>query len=127
MALKIDVQRSEGSRWTAQVVLTGSLDGSTSHELDAALAPLLDSVHHLVFDMADLKFVSSAGIRVLLNARKELKANDGTFVMKNLQPQIKKVFEIIGSLPGFEIFSSEKELDSYLAAMQKKFSAPSGS
>ena len=54
--------------------------------------------------------------------RKELKAADGSFAMQNLQPQIQKVFEILGALPGVSIFSSEQELDAYLAAMQKKYS-----
>lgn len=123
MALSIDVQKSEDSRWTARVALAGSLDGTTAPDLEKALEPLLESVHHLVFDLAGLKFVSSAGIRVLLVARKRLRAQDGSFAMKNLQPQIKKVFEILGSLPGMTIFASEKELDDYLAAMQRKFSA----
>lgn len=127
MALSIDVQKSADNRWTARVVLAGSLDGATSHLLEEALNPLLDSVRHVVFDLADLKFISSAGIRVLLSARKRLRAQDGSFAMKNLQPQIEKVFEIIGSLPGFEIFRSEQELDSYLAAMQKKYSVPGAS
>ena len=50
MALNIDVQRSEASRWTASVALSGTLDGTTAPLLEGALAPLLDSVHHLVFD-----------------------------------------------------------------------------
>lgn len=127
MALSIDVRRSEASRFSARVTLVGSLDGTTAPDLEKALGPLLDSVHHLVFDLAGLKFISSAGIRVLLKARKELKAADGSFAMQNLQPQIVKVFEILGALPGVSIFSSEAELDAYLAAMQKKFSGPSGS
>jgi anti-anti-sigma factor len=125
MALSIDIQRSEASRWTARVVLGGTLDGVTSPLLEEALAPLLDSVHHVVFDLTGLKFISSAGIRILLKARKELKAADGSFAMKNLQPQIQKVFEIIGALPGVSIFTSEQELDAYLAAMQRKFTNPS--
>lgn len=124
MALSIDVRRSEQSRWSAQVTLAGSLDGTTAPDLEKALEPLLDSVHTLVFDMAGLKFVTSAGIRVLLVARKRLKAQDGSFAMTNLQPQIAKVFEILGSLPGMSIFQSEAELDAYLAAMQRKFSGP---
>lgn len=124
MALSIDIQRSEASRWSARVTLAGTLDGVTAPLLEEALAPLLDSVHHVVFDLADLKFISSAGIRILLKARKEMKAADGSFAMKNLQPQIQKVFEIIGALPGVAIFKSEKELDAYLASMQRKFANP---
>jgi anti-anti-sigma factor len=124
MALSIDVRRSHENRWSAEVTLVGTLDGTTAPDLEKALAPLLDSVTHVVFDLAGLKFVTSAGIRVLLVARKQLKAQEGSFAMKNLQPQIKKVFEILGSLPGMSIFQSEAELDAYLAAMQKKFSGP---
>lgn len=122
MALSIEVRRSQENRWSALVTLAGTLDGTTAPELEKALAPLLDSVHHLVFDLAGLKFVSSAGIRVLLVARKQLKAQDGSFAMKNLQPQIRKVFEILGALPGVSIFQSEEELDAYLATMQRKYS-----
>ena len=124
MALSIDVRRSEESRWQALVALAGSLDGTTAPDLEKALAPLLGSVHHVVFDLAGLRFITSAGIRVLLVARKQLTAQDGSFAMKNLQPQIAKVFEILGALPGMSIFQSEAELDDYLAAMQRKFSGP---
>jgi anti-anti-sigma factor len=124
MALSIDIQRSEASRWSARVTLAGTLDGVTAPLLEDALAPLLDSVHHVIFDLTDLKFISSAGIRILLKARKEMKAADGSFAMRNLQPQIQKVFEIIGALPGVAIFKSEKELDAYLASMQRKFANP---
>lgn len=124
MALSIEIQRSEASRWTAKIVLGGSLDGTTAPRLEEALAPLLDSVHQMVFDLADLKFISSAGLRVLLLARKKMKAQDGSIAMKNLQPQIQKVFEIVGSLPGFSIFKDEKELDAYLAAMQRRVTHP---
>jgi anti-anti-sigma factor len=124
MPLRIDVQKMDGTRWTASVALAGTLDATTAPDLERALAPLLDSVRTLVFDLAGLKFISSAGIRVLLVARKQMKAQDGSFAMKNLQPQIAKVFEILGALPGMSIFQSEAELDDYLAAMQRKFAAP---
>ncbi|MGD2270109.1 MAG: hypothetical protein PVI06_06895 [Desulfobacterales bacterium] len=38
----------------------------------------------------------------------------------NLQPQIKKVFDIINALPSMQIFASIEELDEYLDAIQKK-------
>ena len=49
-----------------------------------------------------------------------LKKNDGKITFMNLQPQIKKVFEIINALPSMRIFSSIQELDDYLDVMQKK-------
>ena len=41
----------------------------------------------------------------------------------NLQPQIKKVFEIINAIPSMKIFTSMEELDEYLDIMQKKIKA----
>ena len=37
----------------------------------------------------------------------------------HLQPQIKKVFDILNALPSLQVFASVAELDSYLDAMQK--------
>jgi hypothetical protein len=38
----------------------------------------------------------------------------------DLQPQIKKVFDIIGAPPSVQIFASIAELDEYLDVMQKR-------
>ena len=67
-----------------------------------------------------LNYLSSAGIRVILKARDALKKNNGKVTFMNLQPQIKKVFDIINALPSVQIFASIEELDEYLDAMQKK-------
>ena len=60
------------------------------------------------------------GVRVIAKAKKSLKKNGGNVVLLKLQPQIKKVFEIIQVLPSEQIFESVKEMDSYLDYMQKK-------
>jgi anti-anti-sigma regulatory factor len=46
--------------------------------------------------------------------------NGGKFLMVNLQPQIKKVFEIIKALDGMNVFKDQAEMDEYLTAMQDK-------
>jgi hypothetical protein len=38
----------------------------------------------------------------------------------NLQPQIKKVFDILNALPSLKVFASIQELDGYLDAMQTR-------
>lgn len=120
MPLATTIQRHDPRR--ATVTLSGSLDTATAPELDAALRPLLEGpeLRLVIFDLARLEFLSSAGIRVLLAARKNLKAKEGIFAMRNLQPQIQKVFEVVQALPGFAIFQSEAEMDAYLAQIQKK-------
>ena len=120
MPLTTSVERLDPRR--VRVSLVGSLDTATAPQLEAALRPILAEAgtHLVIFDLEDLEFLSSAGIRVLLAARKNLKARDGIFAMRNLQPQIRKVFEVVQALPGFAIFKDEAEMDAYLAEIQKK-------
>jgi anti-anti-sigma regulatory factor len=49
-----------------------------------------------------------------------MKAAGGEFAMTNLQPQIRKVFEIIMALPSLNVFESVADLDRYLTGIQKK-------
>ena len=60
------------------------------------------------------------GIRVLVKTKKAMKQSGGKIMFINLQPQIKKVFEILNALPSLKVFASIQELDSYLDAMQTK-------
>ena len=103
----------------ATVELTGSLDTATAPELERGLMPLFDSkLRHLVFDLAGLTFLTSAGLRVFGIARKRMKERDGQLAFVNMQPQIEEVFEIIKALPGLDVFKNMAELDSYLSARQ---------
>jgi anti-anti-sigma factor len=124
MALEIDImQRTPSPRPGAvKVKLTGSLDTATAPELERQLAPVLSSpIQDLVFDLADLKFISSAGLRVFATARKQVSARGGQASFVNLQPQIQEVFEIMQSLPGVQVFESVAELDRYLTARQRSY------
>ena len=101
--------------------LGGSLDTVTSAQLDKKVDEVLAGTPtHLTFDMENLEYMSSAGVRVILKASKGLEKNKGKTTFVNLQPQIKKVFEIIRALPDMSIFSSIAELDEYLDSMQKR-------
>jgi anti-sigma B factor antagonist len=117
MPLEIQVQQQAD---TATVKLTGSLDTATAPELERQLAPALAGpVKDLVFDLAQLKFISSAGLRVFSAARKQIKERGGQTSFVNMQPQIQEVFEIMKALPGVAVFKNLAELDSYLAARQR--------
>ena len=122
MPLEIQIQKSIGSQGAGAVTvkLTGSLDTATAPELERQLAPVLaTTVKDLVFDLAQLKFISSAGLRVFSSARKTLKERGGQASFVHLQPQIQEVFEIMKSLPGVAVFKNVAELDQYLAVRQQ--------
>jgi anti-sigma B factor antagonist len=102
------------------VKLAGSLDTATAPELERQLSPALAGpVKDLVFDLAQLKFISSAGLRVFSSARKTLKERGGQASFVHMQPQIQEVFEIMKSLPGVAVFKDLAELDQYLAVRQR--------
>ena len=123
MALNIQMKRSldPTHRGTATVELTGSLDTATAPDLERGIAPLLDgSLKDLVFDLAGLNFISSAGLRVFGIARKRLKESGGQVAFIHMQPQIKEVFEIIKALPGLAVFKDTAEFDAYIAVRQRR-------
>jgi anti-sigma B factor antagonist len=100
--------------------LSISLDTVTAPELERQLAPVLaQPVKDIVFNLAELTFISSAGLRVLSNTRKTLLERGGQASFVHLQPQIQEVFEIIRALAGVEIFKNTDKLDQYLAAKQR--------
>jgi anti-anti-sigma factor len=120
MDLKIRIgPASFGSR---RVALGGRLDTDSYDELDRQLAPLLSSpsVQSLVLDLADLEYISSAGIRSIFKARKALAMRSGKVLVVNPQPQIQKVFDVVKAIPLSDIFTSVAEADAYLDAMQRK-------
>ena len=122
MPLEIQIQKNVGGQGAGSVTvkLTGSLDTATAPDLERQLAPVLAGpVKDVVFDLAQLKFISSAGLRVFTSTRKVLKERGGQASFINLQPQIQEVFEIMKSLPGVAIFKDVAELDRYLAARQR--------
>ena len=124
MPLEIEIKKSVGGQGSGAVTvkLTGSLDTATAPELERQLAPVLapeGGNKDLVFDLAQLKFISSAGLRVFSTARKQLKARGGQASFIHMQPQIQEVFEIMKSLPGVAVFETVAELDRYLAARQR--------
>src|SRR5580765_5205822 len=120
LVIQIETGSNALAAQTATIRLSGSLDTATAPELEAQLATLLAGpIQELVFDLAQLTFISSAGLRVIAQARKQLRERGGFASFVHLQPQIQEVFDIIASLPGIAIFKDVAELDRYLAARQR--------
>ena len=127
MPLDIQVQKSVGPKGTGAITfkLNGSLDTATAPDLERQLGTVLaEQPKDLVFDLAQLKFISSAGLRVFATARKTIKERGGQASFVNMQPQILEVFAIMQSLPGVAVFKDVGELDRYLAARQKSHENP---
>ena len=76
---------------------TGRADGTNVTILQAAVRERVEAGEtNVVFDMVELNYISSAGLRVLLMAARDLQAHGGKAVFCNLSEQIGQVFEITG-------------------------------
>jgi len=117
MSLKIEVVRLN----PPTIVLVGRLDTHTAPELDKTLDGVLANpgIARLVFDLSKLEYLSSAGIRCFIRARKGIEPNGGKVAIVNAQPAVRKVLDIVKAIPPGGIFSSVAELDAYLDDIQR--------
>ena len=119
MPLSIKVQ--EGKAFTVTLSLQGRLDNDTAAGLDKELDRVLASgVKTVVFDLAGLEYLSSAGLRTFARSQKIMKARSGAALVVNPRPSVQKVLDIVKAVPVETVFRSVKELDEYLDAMQRK-------
>ncbi len=117
LTIEIHAEPHEGKR----ISLAGSLDTDTASQLQDKVDQQIDSTTHMVIlDLHRLEFISSAGLRIIFKIKKKMDAHEGKFMMLNLQPQVRKVFDIIKALDGMNVFKSQEEMDEYLTIMQNK-------
>ncbi len=85
--------------------LVGRLDTTTAPELNEELKSLFENgVKDLVLDFKELEYISSAGLRELLYAQKNI--GDGSVTIRNVNEEIMEVFEITGFV---DILTIEQE------------------
>lgn len=95
------------------------IDGKTyvwpSGRLDALTSPVFENEINLVLevsrpdiiiDASDLHYVSSAGLRAFLIIQKTINRKKGNLVLRNMQPQVKQVFDMTGLSSIFTIIES---------------------
>ena len=78
-----------------EVKLSGRLDTTTAPQLEEVVKAELSGKDTLVFDLADLEYISSAGLRVLLSAQKIMN-NQGSMTVKNVSEEVNEIFEVTG-------------------------------
>ncbi len=91
------------------VAIAGSLDSTTAPEAQKAIDAVLAGSKKVVLDFSELDYISSAGLRVLLSAAKQLRASGGTLRIFGLNQSVREVFEISGFSTILTVFPSEAE------------------
>ena len=80
---------------TLNVAVEGRLDTLTCEELDSSLKESMPSADKLILDFEKLDYISSAGLRVVLQAHKAM-AGKGGMTLVNLSEVVREVFEVTG-------------------------------
>lgn len=88
------------------VKVTGRVDGSTAPQVEAALNGIFETgEHHIVLDMTEVDFMSSAGWWVLIEAQKKCKhLNRGEVVLVNVQEKIRNSLNLVGMDTYFKLY-----------------------
>ena len=81
----------------ATLIVSGRLDTQTAPELENELDASLPGLKELTFDMTNLEYVSSAGLRVILKAQKAMNTQ-GSMKLTGVNDSIMEVFDITGFL-----------------------------
>lgn len=77
------------------LAMSGRLDTQTAPELEKELDNLENTCKELIFDMSNVAYISSAGLRVILKAQKYMNAK-GKLKLTGVNESIMEVFEITG-------------------------------
>ncbi|MDD4941777.1 MAG: STAS domain-containing protein [Candidatus Omnitrophica bacterium] len=100
--MDIQMSKQEG---VAIVTLSGNLDGNTVNEAQEKIMPILaPDTKSLVLDLKGCGYVSSAGLRLLLMAAKQVSSRGGTLALSGVCDEIKDVMEMTGFSNFFKSF-----------------------
>lgn len=87
----------------ATIALIGNLTVATTPDLEAAFAELPEDVTVVTLDLADLNYVASAGLRVIVAQDKKARQNGGAVRIVNPNVEVMEVFDVTGLIDILEI------------------------
>lgn len=88
-------------------VLDGRVDSEGAVDLDLALqTATTEGKYRLILEMSDVRYINSAGLRTLADILTQAQDNDGDLKLVNLNPKVRRVFQIIGFDKFFTLYES---------------------
>ena len=108
MDLKVTVEKKASNFYI--VSLAGSLDTNTHTLLQEEVDKIMgEAPNTIALDMAQLEYISSAGLRVILLTIKELRTKDGKVVLCSLNEYVQEVFDVSNFVSIIPITASSEE------------------
>ena len=79
------------------IAIGGRLDAATAPIADETIKKTLEEhTNRLLFDLKDLEYLSSGGLRVILSTAKEMKRREGKVALAGLNQYVNEIFEVSG-------------------------------
>jgi anti-sigma B factor antagonist len=79
------------------IAIKGRLDAATAPIADETINKTLEeNTNRLLFDLKDLEYLSSGGLRVILGAAKEMRRREGKVALAGLNQYVNEIFEVSG-------------------------------
>jgi len=85
----------EKTNTTLNININGRIDTTTAPALEQELKSSYDGCTELILNFAEVKYISSAGLRVLLSAQKIMN-KQGSIKIINVSSDIMEIFEVTG-------------------------------
>jgi anti-sigma B factor antagonist len=94
----------------AVMSVSGRVDSSTAPELESQLKLLVDGgQNHLVLDLKDVEYMSSAGLRAMVSTLKSVKRVNGDLRLANPSARVEEVLRLAGLTSIFSIHPTQEE------------------
>lgn len=101
--MNITISEQEGK---LVVALVGDLDNAASSQAERSLAPVFERKDcDVIIDCKELNYISSSGLRIILNIYKHMRSNGHKVILKGLTENVEEVLNLSGFL---QLFIVEK-------------------
>ena len=91
---------NQGSK--ATILLDGRLDSATAPDTEKIFMQAAEKYDAVTLDLADMEYISSAGLRIFKKLHMTMKKKNGELTVKNVNNLVMEVFEMTGFVALFK-------------------------
>ncbi|MBN2355431.1 STAS domain-containing protein [candidate division KSB1 bacterium] len=95
--------------------IAGRIDANTSPALEQKMAEVVDrGEKYIVIDLAEVDYISSAGLRVFFSYLQKLNEVEGKLCYSGASEKIEELLDIVGFLSVFSLFKTKEDAVAHL-------------
>jgi anti-sigma B factor antagonist len=99
------------------LAVAGKIDARTMGDFEGGIRAVMDAGHrNIVIDFAEVPFISSAGLGILMSVIEEIRDGGGDLVMARVQPEVYRIFDMLEFTTLFKFFDAVDEAVASFAA-----------